>query len=145
MSIQSITRVRRNSSHLHNLVFAYILLRCCCLYHSFELPLPFYTTKRAEMETDIIYNNGGPYEHEIASEHHHQVHATQQHQQQNMVSEHHHVVNHEHVPVTTSAPSYEGSCWQFMPPDYPYCSEDDFRYVQVWKPTCSCRYLRRYE
>lgn len=86
------------------------------------------------MESDIIYNSSNAHydHHEIASQHHHHV----QHTDHTMVAahqEHHHMVNHDHEPITTSASNtYTGSCWQFMPPDYPYCSEDDFRYVATY-------------
>lgn len=81
------------------------------------------------MDGNIIYNetNISVYDNEI-SNHHHYNHPVTHQQQTHMVTPEMINQHHEPLPITSTAPNnYEGSCWHFMPPDYPYCSEDDFR------------------
>ena len=94
------------------------------------------------MDGGIIYNetNIPVYEtNEIDGQYHHHHHQQQQlppqHEQTHMMgadhhqSQHHQMLSNEQIPSASSSGvnNYDGSCWHFMPPDYPYYPEDDFR------------------
>lgn len=103
----------KNSQIFLRIAFFFFFLRKCVV------------SVLSEMENTIIYNGNttGPiYDQDMAPPHHHE--------QQHLVNqqESHHIVHHENTPVTTaSSTNYDSSCWHFMPPDYPYYPEDDFR------------------